>query len=195
MSNDATAGDPAEKRAAGLAAQAQQKADELAAETTAKAGDLAEVTAAKAMALASALSQTLTAIAERLDLYSAFGKRSRKIIIALAVSFTLDIVLTVVLGLTAFSAHDTAAANSQLVRDVHAAQVALHSSQLSACANGNVFRVNQTTIWHDFVGILTTPTATSTKAQVAQADKLAAQFLTYVGQVNHPVNCVKLYGK
>lgn len=154
-----------------------------------------EEAAARALALASDLSDALAAIAGRLERYSAFGKRSRRIIIALAVSFTVDIVLTVVLGFTALSAHDTANANSLLVREVNAAQVALHAAQLTVCGNGNAFRADQNVIWHRFVGILTTPTATSTKAQAAEADKLAAQFLGYVGAVNHPVNCARLYGR
>lgn len=160
-----------------------------------EAGDVAGQTAARALAVASALGETLGEIARRLDQYSAFGRRSRKIIIALAVSFTLDVILTVVLGLTAFSAHDTAAANSQLVRDVHAAQVALHSSQLSACANGNVFRKDQNVIWRDFIGLITKPSPAETAAQIAKTSQLAGQFLGYVVKVNHQVNCTALYGK
>jgi hypothetical protein len=143
-----------------------------------------------------------SALQQTVDDMTGYSRRTRKLIWGLVVSIALDVALTVVLGLTAFQAHDAASSNTQLVQKVnaqqatlHVQQVALHAAQLSACANGNVFRVNQTTIWHDFVRILTTPTPSSTKAQVAQADKLAAQFLAFVGQVNHKVNCVKLYGK
>jgi hypothetical protein len=177
MSSSATGDSPEEQRAASLAAETQRKADDLAAET-----------AARALALANALSKTLTAITERLDQYSAFGRRSRKIITALAVSFALDIILTIVLGLTAFSAHGTASANAQLVQELHAAQ-------LTSCANGNQFRGDQDVIWRDFIGLITKPAAGESPAQVAKTGKLAAQFLAYVATVNHPVNCAALYGK
>ncbi|HMG64283.1 MAG TPA: hypothetical protein VK599_15160 [Streptosporangiaceae bacterium] len=195
MSSGATGDSPEERRAAVLAAEAERKAADLARETAATADSLAEATAARALALASALSETLGEIARRLDQYSAFGRRSRKIIVALAVSFALDIVLTVVLGLTAFSAHDTANANAQLVQEVHAAQLALHAAQLTVCANGNTFRADQDVIWRDFIGLITKPAPGESPAQVAKTDQLAMGFLGYVGQVNHAVDCKALYGK
>ena len=149
----------------------------------------------RALELAEALGETLGEISRRLDKYSAFGKRSRQIIIALSVSFVLDIILTIVLGFTAFSAHSTADTNAQLVQALHMQQAALHVAQLQACAGGNTFRADQDVIWKDFIRILTTPTTTSTPAQVAKADKIAAQFLAYVSTVNHPVNCTALYGR
>jgi hypothetical protein len=150
--------------------------------------------AAQALALAASLDATLAEISRRLEEYSAFGRRSRQIIIALSVSFALDILLTVVLGFTAFAAHSTANDNAQLVQELHTQQMALHAAQLQACAGGNTFRADQDVIWKDFIRILTTPTTTSTKAQEEVADKLAAQFLKYVATVNHPVNCTALYG-
>lgn len=202
MSSSAGEGSPEERLAADLAAETQRKAEDLAEETAATAGSLAEATAAKALALASALSATLTEIARRLDEYSAFGRRSRQIItklrrinIALAVSLSLDIILTVVLGFTAFSAHGTADSNAQLVQELHVQQTALHAAQLTVCANGNIFRADQDTIWRDFIGLITKPAAGESPAQVAKTNQLAAQFLSYVGSVNHPVNCKALYGK
>ena len=206
MSSSAGAGDREERRAADLAAgvtaraadlaqETTAKADDLAQETTAKADDLAEVTAGRALALASALSDALAEIGRRLDQYSAFGRRSRRIIIALAGSFTLDIILTVALGLTAVSAHGTADTNAQLVQGLHTQQAALQAAQLMACANGNVFRDNQTTIWRDFIVIITRAETGQSAAQVAKSEKLAAEFLAYVAKVNHPVNCAALYGK
>jgi hypothetical protein len=144
--------------------------------------------AAQALVLATALGETLEQITVRLDEYSAFGRNSRKIILALAASFALDIALTLVLAFTALQAHSTAATNGQLVQEIHA-------SQLQACANGNTFRENQTTIWRDFIAIVTKAETGQTPAQLAQSEKLAAQFLSYVATVNHPVSCTALYGK
>lgn len=135
-----------------------------------------------------------SALQKTVDEITGYSRRTRKVMWALAASLVLDITLTVVLSIVAFQAHGTADTNSQLVQEVHMQQVALHAAQLSACAGGNTFRADQNVIWKDFIRILTTPTATSTKAQVAKADKLAAQFLAYVSTVNHAVNCAKLYG-
>jgi hypothetical protein len=184
MGSDATGGSPQERPAADLAAETQRKADALAA--VAAAGPLSDF-AAKALALAATLSATLGEIGRRLDAYSAFGRRSRRIIIALAVSFALDIILTVVLGIVAFQTHGAAAVNTEQGRELHAAQ-------LMACANGNVFRDNQTTIWRDFIVIITRAETGQTPAQVAKSEKLASQFLAYVATVNHPVDCTVLYG-
>lgn len=194
MSSGATGPSPEEQRAGDLAAEVEQRAGDLAAETTVKADSLAEETAVKALALAAALDESLTEIGRRLNLYSAFGRRSRRIIIALAISFALDIILTVALGFTAFQANGTADSNAQLVREVNAGQAALHAAQLTACANGNVFRADQTIIWRDFIVIIT-KASTSPPAQRTAAEKLAAEFLAYVAGVNHPVNCAAVYGK
>jgi hypothetical protein len=184
-----------ERRAGDLAAAAQQRADDLNVSTQQRAVDLAAETAAKALALAKALGETLAEIARRLDQYSALGRRSDRIItrlrrlgIALTVSLVLDVILTVVLGLTAFQANGAAATSAQLVQ-------ALHAEQLTSCANGNTFRVNQTTIWHDFIGLITMQSAGESAAQAAKTDKLAKTFLAYVATVNHPVDCTALYGK
>jgi hypothetical protein len=147
-----------------------------------------------ALALAEALGETLGEISRRLEEYSAFGKRSRQIIIALSVSFVLDVIITVVLSIVALQAHGTASTNAQLVQELHTQQAALHTEQLASCADGNTFRADQDIIWQDFIRILTTPTATSTKAQEAAADKLASEFLKYVTTVNHAIDCTALYG-
>jgi hypothetical protein len=149
--------------------------------------DRAAETALKALRLAEALGENLAEIARRLGEYSAFGRRSRRVIIGLAVSFALDVILTVVLAVVALQTHGTASVNSQQGRE-------LHASQLTACANGNVFRDNQTTIWRDFVAIITKAETGQSAAQVAKSQKLAAQFLAYVTTVNHPVDCAALYG-
>jgi hypothetical protein len=182
MSSSAGEGTPAEEE---LPADGQAPA---------AADNLAAVTAAKALALVKALGETLAEIGRRLEQYSAFGRRSRQIILGLAVSFALDIIITIVLGLTALAAHGTAAANAQLVQELHAQQVALHTDQLASCANGNTFRSDQDTIWRDFITLITKPAAGEPPAQVAKTNKLAMQFLAYVSTVNHPVNCKALYG-
>ena len=140
MSSGETAGpDQPEHEASGLAAETAATAGALAAETAATAGALAAETAAtadalaaetaaRAFKLASALDATLVTIAGRLDRYAVYGQRSRRIIIALAVSFALDIILTIILGFTAFSAHSTASTNASLVSGLHTAQVQLRAA-------------------------------------------------------------------
>ena len=136
-----------------------------------------------------------SALQQTVDEITGYSRRTRKLMWALAGSLVLDITLTVVLSIVAFQAHGTASTNAELVQELHMQQSALHAAQLEACAGGNTFRADQDVIWGRFIGILTTPTATSTKAEVAKADKIAAQFLAYISQVNHPVNCAELYGK
>lgn len=185
----------ATERAADLARETSARAEELAAETSAKAAGLAIETAAKALELATQLTETLDKIGKRLEEYAVYGRRSRRIIIALTVSFALDIVLTIVLGFTAFSAHSTASTNASLVSGLHTAQVQLRAAQLEACAGGNTFRADQDIIWEDFIHVLIAkPAAGTPESQIEAADKLAAQFLAYVAKVNHPVNCEALYG-
>lgn len=179
MSSGATGGNPG-RRPPGPGGEAGEK--------TAAAGDVAAETASRALALASALSEALGEITRRLSEYSAFGRRSRQVIIALAVSFALDVILTVALGLTALSAHGTAAANDHLVQ-------ALHAAQLTSCASGNVFRADQDTIWRSFISLAVKPAPGESAAQAARAARLAAQFLAYIATVNHPVNCTALYGR
>jgi hypothetical protein len=171
------------------------KAEALVAETVSAVDVVAVETATKALALAVELAETLEKISGRLEKItkrlgevSGYGRRSRRIIVALAVSFSLDIVLTVVLAFTAFTAHSTAASNASLVSGLHTANV-------MSCHNGNSFRAAQTSIWQEFVGLLTKPAPGESAAQIAATDKLAAGFLKNVVKVNHPIDCASLYGK
>jgi hypothetical protein len=188
MNSGATGDSPEERRASDLAAETTAKASELAEKTAATADDLAEETAARALALASALSTTLGEIARRLNEYSAFGRRSRRIIIALAVSFALDIILTVVLGYTAFQAHSTADGNARLTQQMHVAQ-------LQSCDGTNKFRAAQDVIWEKFISLATQPAPGEPKAQAERAARIGAQFLAYVKKADTPINCTARYGK
>lgn len=141
------------------------------------------------------LGDKLALVTGRLQEVSASSRGTRRLAVGLAASFALDIALTLVLGFTAFSAHDTASANAQLVGELHAQQLALHASQLASCANGNTFRADQDVIWQDFIGLVARPAPGETAAQAAKTGKLAAQFLAYVATVNHPIDCAALYGK
>jgi hypothetical protein len=122
-----------------------------------------------------------SSLQKTVDEITGYSKRTRKLMWGLAVSIILDITLTVVLG---FVSADALSANA-----------ALHSSQLVSCANGNIFRTDQDTIWRDFIGLIAKPSAGEPAAQVARTDKLAASFLTYVTRVNHAINCTALYRK
>jgi hypothetical protein len=128
------------------------------------------------------------ALQRTVDEITGYSRRTRRLIWGLIATTVLDIALTVVLGFTVSQANNASTANTQLVK-------ALHTAQLTVCANGNTFRANQTTIWQDFVKIITKPAAGEPAAQIAKANTLAAEFLAYVATVNHPVNCTALYGK
>jgi hypothetical protein len=168
-------------RADALGAEAAETARSLSAGTAETPEAMAVETAAKALELTERLAGTLEVISGRLEKYSVYGRRSRKIIIALAVSFTLDVILTFALGLTAVRAHDTAGA--------------VHQANITSCHNGNSFRAGQTKIWHTFVALAVRPTPGETAAQIAKSNELAAGFIASVERVNRAIDCRALYGK
>lgn len=142
----------------------------------------------EALDAARGLTDALDAVRSELAAVKQSARTSRRIAIGLAASFTLDIILTVVLGFTAYTASNVAASNASLVTGLHAANV-------TSCHNGDTFRAAQNTIWKDFVGILAKPSPGETKAQIAKTNELAREFLAYVAKVNHPINCSALYGQ
>jgi hypothetical protein len=145
----------------------EQRADE----TDARAEELAVQTAVKALDLATQLAETLGKISERLETYAVYGKRSRRIIAALAVSFTLDIILTVIVTILSASAlhHSTA----------------VHQSQLAACAIGNQTRRGDVELW-GYVLKLSAKSPNSNQAQLRM-------FKVFVDKTFAPVDCAKLY--
>jgi hypothetical protein len=157
--------------------------------------DPAAEAARRAVVIADSLTAALGAVSARLgeqdaalEKQSVYGRRSRKIMIALAISFALDIILTIVIGITVIHSQDTASAASATASQ-------LHASNLTACASGNTFRADQDKIWAGFIGLITMPSPGESAARKAEVKTYASNFLTFVRTVNRLNNCTVIYGK
>jgi hypothetical protein len=114
------------------------------------------------------LSRALDGVAARLQEVSISGRQTRRLAVGLAVSFALDIVLTVVVTMLSLSALSQGAT--------------IHASQLSACSIGNQTRVQEQQLWaylFQLGGGVKTP-------QQRQA-------LAYIQKTFAPVDCAALY--
>lgn len=99
------------------------------------------------------------------------GRRTRQLAIGLAVSFTLDVVLTVVVTLLSVSALNQGAT--------------LHASQLAACAVGNQARAQQVTLWNEVLAL---------SAQSPHANQqMDEAFKRFIMKTFAPVNCAEVY--
>lgn len=124
------------------------------------------------------LGKTLTQVSsdlrkERLEWEktAAFGRRTRRLAVGLAISFALDVVLTVVVTLLSLSALNQG--NT------------LHASQLTACMYGNQARTQQITLWNEVLAL----SAQSPHANT-QTDEAFKQF---IAKTFAPVDCARIY--
>jgi hypothetical protein len=137
------------------------------------------------LAALESLQVTLESTARELRKLRAAVRWGKKIIIALAVSFAADILITAGLGYNTIQAHDAAARAS-------ATAAQLHASQVAACGVGNQIRARQILPWAKLVQISPPPPG-ETPVQRRAREKLISKFLAYVRSVNPTLNCAKLY--
>ncbi|HEX3960917.1 MAG TPA: hypothetical protein VHZ03_30580 [Trebonia sp.] len=119
----------------------------------------------------------LKAVSERLTVAEDANRTNRHIIIALVVSFCLDLLVTAGFGWNTVQ--------------VNGAQNASHDSQISACQQANVNRAQDIAIWNQFLTDIAppgTPETAKVKAELAGLSKL-------VQVKDEPRNCQKLYAK
>jgi hypothetical protein len=147
-------------------------AEALAVETVHTADDLAADAARKATILADALADALGKVTAQLhdqDTYNrrsaAYAKRSRAIIIALIVSFALDIAITTFLGIVSVQTSDTSNA--------------VHQQQYQSCLTSNATRANVVKIWERNIGAF-------------HDNAEGAAFLGLVRETYEPLDCKKL---
>lgn len=122
-----------------------------------------------------ALTQQLVMVSERLSEVAAAGAatagregRTRRLAVGLAVSFILDIALTIVVSILSVSALNQNAT--------------LHASQLSACALSNTTRADERLLWSYLFDLNGKPATSEVK-----------KFLAYVDTTFAPENCGALY--
>jgi hypothetical protein len=110
-----------------------------------------------------------------------YTKRSRRMITALAICFSLDIILTLIVAIVGLTAHSTAST--------------LRTDQINECYSGNTTRVQEAGIWTTFIDILVPPVkpANVTEAQYTADKATAATFLKTVDKDFAPRDCVAIY--
>jgi len=122
------------------------------------------------------LTESLGVVATQLGRVSELFTRTRRqgirIVAGLAVSFVMDVVLTIVVALLSVSSLSQASA--------------IHVSQLTACSIGNESRVAQIQLWGYVLQLAGSP---KTPAEEERDRK----FLAYVNRTFAPVNCAQLY--
>jgi hypothetical protein len=129
-----------------------------------------------ALTTAQGLTAALEAMAGQLKAVNDRQDRTRKIVAGLVVSICLDLLITAGFGYNTVQVND--------------AQAASHASEISACQQANVNRVQDIAIWNRFLGDIA-PAAAQTpkvKAELAEINKLIAVKDT-------PRQCQKLYAK
>ena len=127
------------------------------------------------------LSDALNAMTRQLGEVKATVRRSRRFIIALAVSLVLDVALTIGVSVAAIQANDASGKASATITQ-------LHASNLAACRQANVTRRQDIAIWNQFLADLAPPAARTPKvaAELAGINKL-------IRVKDTPRNCATAY--
>ena len=137
----------------------------------------------EALATAKSLTGALEGMTAQLSALTAYGKKNRHLIAGLAVSLTLDLILTVFVAVTAIQAHD-ANTSAQAARAV--AVVAAQNNR-NLCLSNNVARAQSIELW-DY--LLALPPAKGAPPPSAQQKERVAAFRAFLDKVYQPRNCV-----
>lgn len=105
-------------------------------------------------------------------------RRSRHLIIGLAISLCIDVALTIVVAVFAVQAHD---ANASAVAAKDAAGVAAQDNK-ALCLSGNVARAQQIKPWEILISLGTPP-------KTAAQKRLIDEFLADLKKIYAPRNC------
>jgi len=132
-----------------------------------------------------AMSETLKAVIKRLGSAEKTARLLKRIVIALSVSFCLDILITAGLGWNSVQAHSASDRANATVAD-------LHSAQITNCRAGNQTRAQQVQLW-THLAQESKPAPGATAAQIAKDRQAVDALLAYIGRVFAPVNCAERY--
>jgi hypothetical protein len=113
------------------------------------------------------LQRALEGMTEQLGQVKASLRRGKRVVAALVVSLILDVALTIGVSVAAFQANDASGKASATITQ-------LHASNLAACRQANVIRVEDVAIWNKFLADLAPPAARTPKvaAELAGINKL-----------------------
>lgn len=142
----------------------------------------------EALNTARGLTEALGGVRAELERLNGRVRRSRHIIIALAVSLCVDVALTIILGLVAVQAHDASNqatdASSRATRATATAQHA-YASNKALCEASNTSRRQTIGVWDTLLGDLGEP-----KTQAARV--FERSFKAYLAKTYAPRNCAAL---
>jgi hypothetical protein len=138
----------------------------------------------EALETAQALTEALTGTREQVAALTAAVRRSRRHIVALAVSLLLDVALTVVVAIFAVQAHS--ASDRATRADVSVTQ--LHASQVAGCQAGNQQRAEQIGLWEHIYSL-----AKSGKKLTAAQRRADNALIAYIRKTFAAKNCAVLY--
>lgn len=127
------------------------------------------------------LQAALEGMTGQLAAVKATVRRSRRVIIALAVSLLLDVCLTVGVTVAAVQSGDASGRAGDAVAQ-------LHASNLSACRQANVNRAQDIAIWDTFLSELAPPAA-----RTAAVKAKLAVINTAIRVKDTPRDCARLY--
>lgn len=133
------------------------------------------------LAAARDLQRALEGMTVQLGAVKADVRRGKRLIVGLAVSLVLDVALTIGVTVAAVQSGDAS-------RRAAATVTQLHASELSACRQANVNRVQDIAIWNQLLADLAPPPARTVKvrAELAVLSRLIAVKDT-------PRDCTSLY--
>jgi hypothetical protein len=132
------------------------------------------------VATAKGLTEALGRMTAELRQVQAYGRRSRRIIVALAASLVLDIAVTITVAVFAGQV-------SRATDQASATLTELHKTQISACRLGNQSREQQIALWQH---IATVGTTSKTPAKARHRD---AALLAYIRRIFGARNCPAIY--
>ena len=135
----------------------------------------------EALEAAKGLKGALDAIGEKIDGLTGAVRRSKHMIIALAVSLCIDVTLTVIVAVFAVQAHD---ANASAIAAKDAAAVAAKENR-ALCLSGNAARAEQIKPWEILIGLSKMPQSAAQRREIAV-------FVADLHKIYAPRNCAHI---
>jgi hypothetical protein len=132
------------------------------------------------VATAQGLTDALGRMTAELENVRAYAQRSRRVIIALAISLVLDVAVTITVGVFAGQV-------SNATNQASATLTQLHKTQVSACRLGNQSREQEIALWEHIASVGTT---SKTPAKVQREDRA---LLAYIRRIFSPRDCAAIY--
>lgn len=132
------------------------------------------------VATAQGLTDALERMTGELQQVQVYGRRSRRIIVTLAISLILDVAVTIVVAIFAGQANSASTQASATLTQ-------LHRTQIAACRIGNQGRAQEVALWEHIAAVGTTR---KTPAKARREDRA---LLAYIRKIFAPRDCAAIY--